>query len=300
MVDYYIYPHPIPSEIGEYEPRLKALETRIKNLKKLNLAQLKQLIDNHEGLAAHYLLEIVLQLQNAIWGFRRLFEEHYDRNLTNRSPYGTIYEELRDIETNLKTMINEGQAERGRRRAELQPSTAPVRFCKGAIQLINRSDTGTLNPVASRDLLASNKLVLLQHGGFFLWWACTSCDFRVRYHVSASRLSSIESNEEVREHTGVPMEYRSSFLAKCHLFNSLFDELPKGAPKYGCPFCFAQGSALERGKTVFPSGLELATHICRTHKSTLPPPLMLFQMNVAVDNRLPDYCKRWDVNLHTK
>jgi hypothetical protein len=300
MIDYYIYPHPVPTEIGEYEPRLKALETRIKNLKKLNFAQLTQLIDDPDGLAAHYLLEIVIQLQNAIIGFRRLFEEHYDRNLTHRSPYANIFEELRDIETSLKTMKNDGQAERSRRRAELQPPTATVRFCKGAIQLINRYDTGALNPVASQDLLEANKFVLRHHGGCFLWWACTSCNFRLRYHVSASKSSSIESNDEVREHRGVPMEYRSSFLAKCHLFNPQFDELPKGAPKYGCPFCFAQGSALEQDSTVFPTGLELATHICSSHKSTLPPSLMLYKMNVAVDNRLPDFCNRFDVNLHTK
>jgi hypothetical protein len=300
MIDYYIYPHPTPTEIEAYEPRLKALETRIKNLKKLSFSQLRRLIDDPDSFAASYLLQIIEQLLNAIYGFKRLFEEHYDPSLTQRAPYATIFQRLQDIEERLKTLIGDRQREHNRYRAEHQPPTAAMRFCKGAIQLINRSDTGALNQVESRDLLEANKLVLRHHGGCFLWWACASCDFRLRYHVSASRFSSIENNDEIREHSGIPMEYRSVFLAKSHLFNPQFAELPKGAPKYGCLFCFAQGKALERESTVFATGRELATHVCSSHKSTLPAPLMLSAMNVAVNNRLPEHCKRFDVNMHTK
>jgi hypothetical protein len=299
LIDYYIYPHPTPTEIEAYEPRVKALETRIKNLKKLSFTQLRQVIDDPDSFAASYLLQIIEQLQNAIYGFRQLFQEHYDRNLAQRNPYATIYEQLHDIDTRLKILIDDRQRERNRHRAENQAPTATTRFCKGAIQLINRSDTGALNQVDSRELLEANKLVLRHHGGCFLWWACTSCDFRLRYHVSASKYSSIENNDEIREHSGIPMEYRSAFLAKSHLFNAQFEDLPKGAPKYGCLFCFAQGRALARGSTVFATGKELATHICSSHKSTLPPPLMLSAMNVAVDNRLPEQCRRFDINLHT-
>jgi hypothetical protein len=300
LIDYYIYPHPTPTEIEAYEPRLKALEARIKNLKKLNFSQLRHLINDPDCLAATYLLQIIQQLQNAIYGFKRLFEVHYDPGLTQRGPYATIYERLSDIEVRLKILIEDRQRERNPLRAEDERPTAATRFCKGAIQLINRSDTGTLNQVENRDLLEANKNVLRHHGGCFLWWACTSCDFRLRYHVSASKFSSIENNDEIREHGGIPMEYRSIFLAKSHLFNLQFDDLPKGAPKYGCLFCFAEGRHLEHGGTTFATGKELATHICSSHKSILPPSLMLSAMNVAVNNRLPEHCKRSDVNLHTK
>ena len=300
LIDFYIYPHPTPTEIEAYEPRLKALETRIKNLKKLKFPQLRQLVDDPDCLAASYLVQIIEQLQNAIYGFKRIFEEHYDPSLSQRAPYASIYERLQDIEVRLKNLIADRQRERNRPRAEDERSYGTARFCKGAVQLINRTDKGKLDQVSNRDLLEANKDVLRDHGGCFLWWACSTCDFRIRYHVSESKYSSIENNDEIREHSGIPMEYRSSFLAKSHLFNLQFDDLPKGAPKYGCLFCFAQGKALERGSTVFATGKELATHICSSHKSTLPPPLMLSAMNVAVNGKKPEHCKRYDVNLYTR
>lgn len=300
LIDYYIYPHPTPTEMEAYEPRLKSLETRIKNLKKLSLSQLRQLIDDPDCLAAHYLLQIIEQLQKAMFGFRRLVEDHYDPTLAQRTPYGMIYERLQDIDFRLRTLIEDRQRERNRHRAEDYPPTASMHFCKGAIQLINHYDTGALDQVESRDLLEINRLVLFNHGGCFLWWACTACEFRLRYHVRASKYSSIENNDEIREHGGIPVEYRSAFLAKSHLFNPDFNELPQGAPKYGCLFCFAMGKPLDYDSTVFATGRELATHLCSRHKSTLPPPLILSAMNVAVDNRLPEHGKRFDVNLHTK
>src|SRR5579859_320731 len=75
LIDYYIYPHPTPTEIKAYEPRLKALETRLKNLEKLDFSQLRQLIDDADGRAAFNLVQIIVQLQNAMAGFKRIFEE---------------------------------------------------------------------------------------------------------------------------------------------------------------------------------------------------------------------------------
>jgi hypothetical protein len=301
LVDYYIYPHTTPTEIEAYEPRLKALETRIKNLKKLNFSKLRQLIDDPDGLAAFYLLQIIVQLQNAIFGFKRIFEEHYDPSLSQRAPYSHICERLGDIEIRLNTLREDHQRERNLHRAEYQQSTASsTRFCTGAVQLINYSDTGKLGQVEYQDLFEVNKEVLQHHGGCFLWWSCTSCDFRLRYHVRASMYSSILNNDDIREHSGIPMEYRSAFMAKSHLFNPQFDSLPKGAPKYGCLFCYAQGKALDHDSTAFATGKDLATHICSSHNSTLPPPLLLSALNMAVNGKLPENCKRFDANLHTK
>jgi hypothetical protein len=300
LIDYYIYPHPTPSEIEAYEPRLKALETRIKNLKKLNFTQLRQLIDDPDNLAAFYLLQIIEQLQNAIFGFKRIFEEHYDRSLSQRAPYAHIYERLGDIEMRLNDLRANHQRERNLHKAEHHRSTASTRFCPGAVQLINHVDTGKLDHVENQDLFEVNKETLRHYGGCFLWWSCASCDFRLRYHVRASKYASISNNDDIREHSGIPMEYRSAFMAKSHLFNPHFDDLPKGAPKYGCLVCYGQGKALERGSTVFATGKDLATHICSSHKSTLPPPLMLSALNIAVDDKLPEHCKRFDVNLHTR
>jgi len=297
LIDFYIYPHPVPTEIEAYEPRLKALEARIKDLKKLQFSQLRQLIDNPDSLAAKYILPIIIQLQNAIQGFRTLFEQYYDRHLSQRPPHANIYQLLQEILDRLHDMIQGRQREIHRFRAENQRRTGSLQFCKGAIQLINNSDAGLVNQVEDRDLLETNKEMLRNYGGCFLWWTCTSCDFKLRYHVRTSKSSSIENNNEIREHSGIPIEYRSVFLAKSHLFNLQFDNLPTGAPKYGCVFCFAQGRALAFGSTVFATGRELAAHICSNHQWTLPPPLMLNVMNVAVNNRAPVNAQRWDVNL---
>src|SRR2546423_4944341 len=182
LIDYYIYPHPTPTEIEAYEPRLKALETRIKNLKKLNFSQLRQLIDDPDSLAAFNLLQIIEQLQNALVGFKRIFEERYDRSLSQRVPYSYIFERLGDIEMRLNMLRGDHQRERNLHRAENQRPTSSTRFCRGAIQLINNSDTGKLDQVEKQDLFEVNKEVLRHHGGCFLWWSCTSCDFRLRYH----------------------------------------------------------------------------------------------------------------------
>jgi len=176
--------------------------------------------------------------------------------------------------------------------------TGSTHFCKGAVQLINNHDTGTLNQVDRRDLLEANRRVLAQDRGTFLWWQCSSCSFRLRYHVKASRFSTIASNDELRHHPGEPLEYRSIFLAKSHLSLPQFGDYTSDFAKYGCVFCFAQGKPLERQRTTFATGRDLASHISSIHKSSLPPPL-LFAFNFEIDNKMLGERRRWELNLRT-
>lgn len=297
LIDYYIYPHNVPTDITAYEPRLRALEKRIKHLKSLHFAHLRQLIDDPDTLAATQLWQISDQLQSAICGFRNIFEKYYDQKLGLRNPYANMLGLLGDISRGLVSLKEEHQRDYGRYRAENQPATGSTTFCKGGIQLINGFDAGGLNQVDNRELLEANKTVIRRLGGCFLWWACKSCNFRIRYHVSASKFASIQSNNEVVDHDSIPIDYRPSFMAKSHLYLPDFDNLPRRAARYGCVFCFVQGKALEIGRTTFATCDELASHICGSHRSSLPAPLILMKFNVAVNNRLPDGCKRFDINL---
>ena len=287
LIDYYIYPHPTPSEIEAYDPRLNTLEQRIKGLKKLHFNQLRSLLNDPDCLAASYLLQYIEQLQNAIFGFERLFEERYDQSLSQRAPYSNIYERLQIIKGQLHNLDVDRQHDLNRPRAEDIRGTGSQNFCKGAVRLINGSDPGRLTVVDRRDLLEANKTVLKHYGGCFLWWECTSCDFRLRFHLNASQGSSIQNNDEIREHPGIPLEYRSIFLVKSHLYSPEFRTLPRHASKYGCVFCFSEGRPLERGSTTFATGKDLAIHICSHHKSSHPQPLMLSKFNVAINNQLP-------------
>ena len=298
LVDYYIYPHPVPTEIEAFEPRLKALDKRIKNLKSLKLKQAGQLYDDADSLSAWFIPPIIDQLRNAIFGYKEIFENFYDRSIGQRNPYGNIDERLQDTARGLETLRGERQRDRVRHLAENQPATASLQFCKGAVRLINGHDTGNLNQVHNRDLLEANRRVLRANGGTFLWWECSACNFKLRYHVKASRFSTLEKNDEIRRHPGEPLEYRSIFLAKSHLSQPLVDYHTRDTAKYGCVFCYAQGKALERNLTTFASGRELASHICSSHRSPLPPPL-IFAFNVAVNNIMLGRPRQSDLNLRT-
>ncbi len=71
-----------------------------------------------------------------------------------------------------------------------------------------------------------------------------------------------------------------------------------GAVKYGCLFCFAEGTELEGGVSAFSTGRELAMHVCGTHQGgKLPPALVLEKVRVAVGGLCPIGVTRWDANV---
>ena len=301
LADFYIYPRRLPSEVAAYEPKIKVLEKRLKALKSLRLAHLKQLIDGAESLVAAHLLKIIDQLKSAIFGYQRLFEDHYDPSLSQRGVYGDVWQRLSIREHQLHDLINSSLSRRRQHRAQDEDRHGPLQFCDGAVQLLNDADKGNVSRVDDRDLLPSNRDVLRQYGGDYLWWRCSSCAFKLRFHVDRSQFSSITSNDEIREHVNVPLEYRSIFLAKSHLYQPVF-EPGANSLKYGCLFCFAKGEELEGGgENCFGTGRELAVHICSKHKSTLPAPLLLDRFHVAVDEKLSPVARsqRWEVNIHT-
>ncbi|KIX02529.1 uncharacterized protein Z518_08470 [Rhinocladiella mackenziei CBS 650.93] len=315
LIDWYIYPVIVPNEIKAYDPRLQILESRLISLSTLSYQQLPYLFDNSDGIAAHYLLNILDQLLNSMVGIQKIFVEHYDRDLDERRPFGTIWDTLQYRSDQLKLVPQFLPHNPRRQRPEDLRTNELGNFCRGALQMINNRDKGRISHLENKDLLPENKRKLKAFGGAFLFWECPECAYRVRYHVANSSSSNIHTATEIREHNGLGIQYRSSFLARCHLYLPLSEKsstsstssnrrqsqsistLSSSSPKYGCVFCFACGRDLERGDTAFNTPRELAEHIVLEHKRILPPSMILHRFLVAVEGKMHDPCQRWDLNL---
>lgn len=318
LIDYYIYPDAVPSQIAAYDPRLAILDERLANLSKISYTNLAYLIDDSDVLAGSYCLEIIDQVLNAIHGIQELFSKHYDRHLEQRKPFGTIYKVLEYRERQLKDTAHIHMSDPQRLKPEELRDNQAGAFCRGAIGMINGRDRGRIAYVQPRDLLAENADRLARYGGAFIWWQCPDCAFRLRYHVSTSAHSNIHSTEEVREHPGVKLEYKSAWLVKSHLHappaplrrNSVSLPFPSSSPssssssstrrspaKYGCVFCFATDRA-DKGTPAFHTGRELAAHVAAKHRGkALPAPPLVLKFNVAVKGQCADQVRRWDVNF---
>lgn len=310
LIDYYISPKPVPTAIAEYDPRLATLQNRIKTIKKLNFSQLEQLIDDPDCYAASHLQNIITELLHAILGYQHLFEQYYDPNIAQREFYTPTFNSLKRTQQRLHELLGARLSNPNRPRAEHRvahrnnnTTSSRYHFCRGAIQVLNNADRGRIAAVADDDLLSSNRADLSAEGGAFLWWQCPipSCTFKLRFHIVGSQALSIHNNSEIRRHPSVPLlEYRSAFLIKSHLHSTSEGSGGDEDAKYGCLFCFAEGKPLETGCTTFPTGRELAMHICGAHKGgKLPPAMVLEKIKVAVNGKCPVGVKRWDANFLT-
>jgi hypothetical protein len=304
LIDYYIYPDPIPTAIAAYDPRLAVLDARLANLSKLSYTNLAFLLDDSDVLAGSYCLDVIDQLLNAVHGIQELFCKHYDRQLEARKPYDTIYKVLEHRERQLKDSARHQMGDSQRLKAEeLRDTNQQVgSFCRGAVAMINGRDRGRIAYVQPRDLLVENRQRLDRFGGAYIWWQCPDCEFKLRYHVSTSAHSNIHSTEEVRGHTGVKLEYKSAWLVKSHLYQppsrgSLGGRRASLPPKYGCVFCFATDKK-DKGVEMFFTGKELAAHVASKHKGkSLPAPPLLQKFNVALKGKCAEQVRRWDINL---
>jgi len=312
LIGYYIYPEKTPSAISACEPRVGILESRTKSLAKISFPHLSQILEHAEALGASYLNDIVGQLLNAVHGLDEVFKFHYDRGLEERMPYLAVYKQLEYRENQLKNFVAMAMMNPNPIRPENMRQSDPMSFCRGAIQMINNRDNGHIRPVKDRELTGENVSIIRRFGGGYLWWECAACKFQVSFHMVNSNNSNIHTVEEIREHPNLALEYRSEFLAKCHLFAPIADEdrilrrrssfsmsdfAFNDAAKYGCVFCFAEGKLLERDRTAFDNARDLAVHLLEKHKSPLPPSLMLQKFCVAVSGRCAERVNRWDVNF---
>ncbi|KAK6383436.1 uncharacterized protein PV06_00888 [Exophiala oligosperma] len=299
MIDWYIYPDIVPNEIQAYDPRLLILRARLESLASLSYEHLPYITDEADARSGYYLGLAVDQMLNSVLGIQKIFNNHYDRDLDDKRPFAAIWETLDYRSLQLKEMSKLAPSNPRRLRPEdLRPNELG-QFCRGALQISNKRDKGRISFVERKDLSEENRQKLKAFGGAFLNWQCPECSFKVRYHVASSATSNIHSTDEVREHSGVKVQYRSSFLAKCHLYLPLSDKkaaLPS-AIKYGCVFCFAYGKGLDRDKSAFSNPQAFAEHLEHKHRKALPPALMLHRYDVAVGGRTEDPKKRWDLNL---
>lgn len=225
MIDYYIHPGKVPSEIEAYRPRLEILHARVQSLSELDLDKLGSLVDQATALACAFLLPIIDQLLSAIHGFQQVFINRYDEKLARRRPYDNAYNALTYTERQLEQFQKE-QRSRGQRK--LAESMTPIpqrndepRFCRFAIAFTNDRDQGRLSQVLQEDLTKDDRERLREHGGAFLSWDCPGCAFRLKYHVVSSVSASILSTDDVRSHSSASqIQYRPSWLVKCHLYQS--------------------------------------------------------------------------------
>jgi hypothetical protein len=300
LIDYHIYPDPVPSAIATYAPKLVVLQSRLRSIQKLNFSQLEQIFDDPDCLAALHLKLIVSDLLNAISNFTRLFQNHYDTTISQRGFYTATYENLQDLRSRLDDLSEIRQSNPNRARAEHlvgRHNASSYRFCSGAIQVLNDNDHGRIAMMSERDLLKSNHATLASKGGAFLWWICPSdlCAFKLRFHLPNAQFMSIENTPEVRSHPSIPLEYRSRFLIKSHLHAS--SDIT-GVMKYGCLLCFAEGKPLQARVTTFSTGKDLAIHICGEHKGAKEPPAMVLEkVKFAINGDCPVGVRRWDANL---
>ncbi len=299
LIDWYIYPDIVPNEIKAYDPRLLILQARLESLGALSYDHLPYITDSSDAMAAHYLDQAVEQMLNSVHGIQKIFVNHYDRDLEDKRPFAAIWETLTYRSLQLKEVPKLSPSNpRHARPEDLRPNELG-KFCRGALQLSNRRDKGRISFVERKDLSEENRQKLKAFGGAFLNWECPECSYKVRYHVANSATSNIHTTDEIREHSGLRIQYRSSFLAKCHLYLPLSDKksASPSAIKYGCVFCFAGGKDLERDKTAFTNPQAFAEHIDHKHKKSPLPALLLHRYDLAIAGRTDDPRKRWDVNL---
>src|SRR6201996_1462613 len=229
LIDWYIFPDVVPNSIKAYDPRLQILQTRLKSLSLIDYEQLPYIIDGSDATASQYLGEIVEQMQHAVRGIQTIFVEHYDRDLLDRRPFAMIWETLIYRSDQIKQIPNLAPSNPSHRLPEdLRPAELG-NFCPGALGISNRRDRGRISFVEKRDLSEDNRRKLKVFGGAFLNWQCPECACKVRYHVTSSTTSNIHSTDEVRESADLSIQYRSSFLAKCHLYQPPSERAPVSA-----------------------------------------------------------------------
>lgn len=337
LSEYYISPNPVPKIITLYQQPLSVLDARLESLSRISFTpHLSRLLDHAQAHGAASLKEIVDELINAAHGLKQIFEQHYDAALIQRQPYRTIHELLYFREDELRKFIDfdfrnprsmagipGAPTSAGESSSPTAPrsstggSTQPPTFCTGAIQMLNGRDGGQIKPVASRDLSEANRGVVSRFGGGYLWWNCPHCKYQCKFHMVNSNNSSIHGVEEVRDHAGLDVEYRSAWLAKCHVVVSessarrpsstgfgswasswRSSDSSNFTPRYGCVFCYAEGKPLSRDRdTVFEAPRDYAEHLVDRHAKNLPPSLLLQHFRVAVKGKSARGVRRWDVNF---
>lgn len=310
MINWYIHPNIVPSEIKAYEPRFIILQERLRGLRGVSYEELANLVDASDGLASQYLFQIVDQLLNSVIAIERIFANHYDSELHVKKPMSTIWYILEYRAQQLKLVS--GQPMINPRRLfpeDYRGANVLGKFCRGAVQMMNNRDRGKISFIEKKDLSEENSAKLRDFGGAFLYWACADCAYKVRYHVSNSVTSSIHTTDEIREQDSGAIQYRSLFLAKSHLYLPLASgtlgslskrestNISSSTTKYGCLFCVCKGKELKRGSTAFARPEDLAEHIGLYHRKPTPPSILLHHFLVAISGKIANDRQRWDLNF---
>jgi len=310
LINYYIFPNIVPSAVSDYDPRLHILQMRLRSLSTLDYQKLPYIIGNSDGIAGYYLNELADQMLHSVRGIERIFTSHYDRDLED--PFRAIWDAVTYKKSQIAELGRRSPSNPRRLRAEDMRPNELGNFCRGALQISNGNDRGRVSFLETRELTEENRRKLRAVGGAFLAWQCPECSYRVRYHVLPGETSNIHHTDEIRKHSGLAIEYRSKFLARSHLYlpppgtttTRVIDMRRRNSKilisspiKYGCVFCFAYGNNLVRHHSAFTTRQALAEHIVLRHTRSTLPTMMLHLYGVAIDGKMEDPRKKWEVNL---
>jgi hypothetical protein len=289
------------------DPQLGLLELQLKELLTLSTSNLDFLIDSWEVLVARYVSAIVDQLISVVYGIEKVFIDHGDASLHKRNAFNPFYKALEHAKTQLEDIsLGHTFTYKTPMPAEVRPGQDAY-FCRGAIRIINDGDIGRIERVRGGQLQAKDDERLKQSDGALLYWCCSYCPFKLCFHIPDSMGNSINAWDEILTHDGINLSYKPRFLVKSHLHQSIIRELstvePSQAPKYGCVFCFSVGKPLQQGisadpsATVFRSAIELAAHTNEHHRNPLPHQLLLQKFLVALEGKVAEGVRGWDVNF---
>lgn len=224
MIELYVRPRPVPSEIAAHRAGLEKLAGRVDSLATLDITALSQVMDLATAWLAQSLLSVVTQLSNAIYGIQQIWINHYDSAFGQRKVYDILTQALDYKFKQLNNFIATANRDPSHRNVEGRvPATdhsSELSFCKGAIGLGNGRDSGKMAQVMSEDLTAAERAQVDSHSGAYLWWTCSYCAFKLKYYAPSQTQSSIHSIDDVRSHSGDGIggvDLRKPWLIKCHL-----------------------------------------------------------------------------------
>jgi hypothetical protein len=177
---------------------------------------------------------------------------------------------------------------RGHRR-EIHP-------CRGGLQLIKGDDRGGIDRCLRNDLTLAeqDRLSRTSSRGTYLYWACDSCEFRIKYFVSRSRAATLLSNDDYIAFRDLRIRCSRAFLAMSHLEQSRRLSSSLETPRYTCLLCSLHRPAARTGRAHnFFSREDYATHIQDVHiNGSLPPAFVLQKLCIENRERLPEGKRR--------
>jgi hypothetical protein len=234
------------------------------------------------GPASQNIITTLKDIEREVWSLRQNFDGNGPARLV-QSESG-IADELLVRHRSLMDVDGNGRL-RGHRR--------DVHPCRGGLQLIKGDDRGGIDRCLRNDLTITEQ-ERLSSGGTYLYWACDSCEFRIKYFVSRSRAATLLSNDDYISFKDLRIRCSRAFLAMSHLEQTRRLSSLHNSPRYTCLLCALHRPAARTGRAhTFSTREDYATHIQDVHiDGSLPPAFVLQKLCIENGERLPEGKRR--------